>query len=152
MQTDHEEIVPAGRRGWLSAPVLGGLAVVLILVVVAVLVAGRFSAPPPAASTPAAAPAPSAPSSGQARRQEDIAVCDAALAAAQGLGVVPGFATRTSDATRPGGAQGRYVCSAKTDASQFDIMFDIACTKLGNPACIIPVTVSQNGAVVYHRK
>jgi hypothetical protein len=149
MKIEHVPNVPALQRDWLAARVVGALGLVLVLaavVLAAVALLSAHRAPVTTAARPAQSPAELA----QARRAEGIALCDAALAAAQKIGVVPGFAARTSDDTAPA-PQGRYICTAKTDASAYAITFDLACPRLA-ANCILPYDVTQDGTSIYRRK
>jgi hypothetical protein len=150
--TDREPNMRALKREWLVARIVGGFAVLLLIAVVTVLVVSAFQTPPeaPARPVPPAEATPPADTA-EARRQEDIALCDAALASAQTLGIVPAFATRDGDRSEPAGVQGRYLCHAKTDAAKYAITFDLACTHLGDNRCIVPVTIAQGGTVLYRR-
>ncbi|MEI9991003.1 MAG: hypothetical protein WDM86_13285 [Rhizomicrobium sp.] len=150
MRIEHQPNMRALQRDWLAARIVGLAGLVLIAAVAGLatfdLVSPRpLPLPRPVVASPQALAA--------ARRQEDIALCDGALAAAQALGVVPTFAVRDGDQTRPGGAQGRYICGAKTDAAGYAITFDLACTHLGAGGnCIVPFAVTQNGTSIYRRQ
>ncbi len=149
MRIEHQPNVTGLSRDWLGARIVGAAGLVLILAVAGLAtlnLVSRQSVPPPSAvASPQALAA--------ARRQEDVALCDAALAAAQGLGVVPSFAVRDGDMTRPGGVEGRYICGAKTDAARYAITFDLACTRLdAGRKCVVPFAVTLNGASIYLRK
>ncbi len=142
--------MPALRREWLAARIVAAVGVLLLAVVVAGVVADLWFAQPTVAPAPAAARA-AAPNA-EARRQEDIALCTAALVSAQTLGIVPGFAVRDGDETRTTNVQGRYVCGARTDAAKYTIVFDLACRNLGQSNCIVPFQiVQQGGGVIYQR-
>jgi hypothetical protein len=158
MKIEHVPNIPALRRDWLVARIVGTLGVLLIAAV-AVLSAVALVGPqqqqrPAVPSRPAVAttrqPTLSPAQIAQARRAEGIALCDAALAAVQKTGLVPGFAVRTSDDTAPA-PQGRYTCTAKTDVSAYAITFDLACPKLAE-TCILPYEISQDGTSIYRRK
>ncbi|MEJ0042851.1 MAG: hypothetical protein WDM81_11880 [Rhizomicrobium sp.] len=99
MRIEHQPNVTGLSRDWLGARIVGAAGLVLILAVAGLAtlnLVSRQSVPPPSAvASPQALAA--------ARRQEDVALCDAALAAAQGLGVVPSFAVRDGDMTSPVG-------------------------------------------------
>ncbi|HXC56746.1 MAG TPA: hypothetical protein VNU97_15720 [Rhizomicrobium sp.] len=146
--------MPALRREWLAARIAAVFGGLLLIAVGVLMVMNELASPAPTAATPppAAASAPPADTA-EARRQEDIALCDAALATVQGLGLVPNFAVRDGDEARPAGVQGRYVCGARTDAAKYAITFDLACTHLGDAACIVPFAITQDGTrVLYQRK
>ncbi|HWD26455.1 MAG TPA: hypothetical protein VG387_04775 [Rhizomicrobium sp.] len=156
MKIAHDPNVPALRRDWLAARIVGTAGALLILAAVvlaavALWVPKKTIAPqaPPAPS--AARPAPSAAEVAQARRAEGTAICDSALAAAQKIGIVPGFAVRTSDDTAPA-PQGRYTCTAKTDVSAYAVTFDLGCPKQGGNCVVVPYTITQDGANIYQRK
>jgi hypothetical protein len=156
MKIEHVPNVPALRRDWLAARIVGGLGAVLILALVVLaavtLWGAQNNAPPQAAAAPVAArPAPSAADLARARRAEGTAICDAALAAAQKIGIVPGFAVRTSDDTAPA-PRGRYTCTAKTDASAYAVTFDLACPKQGGNCVVVPYAIAQDGTRIYQRK
>ncbi len=149
---DSEPNIRALRREWLAARLMAALGALLLLAVVAVIVMTEMSGTvaPPATAPTATAPAPD---TREARRAEDIALCDAALGAAQSVGLVPGFAARDGDAAAPGDAQGRYVCRARTDAAKYTIAFDLACTHLGDAKCIVLYRIAQDGGgVLYQRR
>ncbi|HEX4301973.1 MAG TPA: hypothetical protein VHZ78_04230 [Rhizomicrobium sp.] len=150
---DGEPNLKALRREWLVArimAVLGGL--LLIATVVTIVMANLSSPPPPATAAMPETPAAPTADTAAAQRQEDIALCDAALATVQGMGLVPAFAVRDGDRSEPGGVQGRYTCHGKTDAAKYTITFDLACTHLGDGKCIVPYAVAQDGvAVLYQR-
>lgn len=149
MKIEHVPDVPALRRDWLAARIVGALGVVLILAAVVFSAIALWSTPP--AARDAASPAVSPAQLAQARQAEGAALCNSALAAAQKIGVVPGFATRTSGDTSPA-PQGRYICTAKTDASAYAIVFDLACPKTGGNCVVLPYAVTQDGTSVYQRK
>ena len=149
MRIEHEPNLRALRRDWVGARVVGSIGLILVLAAAVLAVLGLMTRQPSPLPKPAATP-PQALAA--ARQQEDVALCDGALAAAQTLGVLPSFAVRDGDATRPGGAQGRYICGAKTDAARYAITFDLACTHLGQGNCIVPVEVTQDGTSIYRRK
>ncbi|MEJ1969359.1 MAG: hypothetical protein WDN03_12115 [Rhizomicrobium sp.] len=164
MKIEHDPDVPALQREWLVARLVAALGLVLLLSAAAVMGAAHWSRMPPApAPAPAAAPppvvaggetavVPVAPSA-DARRQENIALCTAALAAAQRLGYVPAFATVASDETWNTEVRGRYICLARTDAAKYSLDFDLTCTNLGAGDCISLYSVSQaGGGVLYQRK
>jgi hypothetical protein len=147
---DSEPNIRALRREWLAARIMAGLGLLLLLAVVGVITATEMSGTQPATAPPATA---AAPDTAEARRAEDIALCDAALATAQGVGLVPGFATRDGNVAAPGDAQGRYVCRARTDAAKYTIAFDLACTHLGDAKCIVLYKIAQDGGgVLYQRR
>ena len=158
MQQDHESNMPALRREWLAARILAVIAVLLLITVVGVIVADTFladTAPLPVASAPPVpteiTPPPAADVQA-ARTAEDIALCDAALAAVQGQGLLPTFATRDGDTAEPTQVRGRYVCHAKTTAAKYTIAFDLACTRLGEAGCIVPFQIAQDRfGVLYQR-
>lgn len=157
MRIEHVPNVKGLRRDWRAAQIIataGGTAIVAMAALAIVGMLTAQPAPPVPATPPAAAPAaPSAaPSVAAAREAEDAAICDAAVAAAQALGVLPGFAQRDGGHTRPGDRQGRYICGARTDAARYAIVFDLTCTRLGTPGCIVPIEVDLDGSPVYRRK
>ena len=158
MQQDHESNMPALKREWLAARIVAVIAGLLLIAVLGVIVASTFSAenaPLPVASAP---PVPTQITPPQpadiaaARTAEDIALCDAALAAVQGQGLLPSFATRDGDRAEATQVQGRYVCHAKTTAAKYTIAFDLACTRLGEAGCIVPFQIAQDRfGVLYQR-
>jgi hypothetical protein len=152
MRFEHDPDMRALRREWSAARIVGTLG---LLFIVAVSAAGIYlratgvAAPPATAAPPQAAPADDS----AARRAESIAICDAAVAEAQHQGLVPGYARRDGDDAANTAVQGRYVCTAKTDAARYRITFDLQCTRLGTPGCINLFTVEQDGGgVLYTRK
>ncbi len=148
MRIEHEPNIRALRRDWLGARIVGSIGVVLLVAAGGLAVLGLLSRQPVPQMTPAATiPAPQALAA--ARRREDVALCNGALAAVQTLGVLPAFAVRDGDETRPGGQQGRYSCNAKTDAARYVITFDLTCAHLG--PCIVPFEVTQDGTSIYRR-
>ena len=151
--TDPEPNLPALRREWLAARVMAVIGVLLLLAVAVLIGVSAFYGPPATpTATPVTASPPAAPDTAQARRQEDIALCDAALATVQTLGLVPAFAARDGDSAAPGNVQGRYICHARTGAARYTLIFDLACTHLGDAKCIVPITISQDpGGVLYQR-
>jgi hypothetical protein len=155
MKIEHVPNVPALRRDWLAARIVGTLGIVLILAVAVLSAVALWNAPRTTGTavpaTAAAQPALSPAQLAQARRAEGAALCDSALAAAQKIGVVPAFAARTSDDTAPA-PQGRYICTAKTDASAYAIAFDLACPKSGGNCVVLPYAVTQDGTSIYQRK
>lgn len=166
MLIEHEPNMPALRRDWLGARIVGSIGLLVLVVAVASLAASLWPATPPApvaavVSTPppAAAPAPSdtvvvpTTSAADARRQENVALCSAALGTAQQQGILPAFAALASEETQNTDVQGRYICLAKTDASRYSIDFDLTCTNLSQGNCISLYLVSQaGGGVLYQRK
>ena len=145
MRIEHDPDVAALKRDWLGARIVGAAGVLLIVVVAGLAIAALLS-------RPSSTPAPSPQAQAAARTREDIALCNAALASVQALGVLPGFAVRDGDRTMPGGAQGRYSCNARTDAAHYRVTFELACTRLGASNCIVPLEVDQDGISVYRRK
>jgi hypothetical protein len=101
---------------------------------------------------PATAVAPSALGNAEARREEGIAICTAALAAVQNLGLVPQFATLDGGDTQATGVRGRYVCAAKTDAAKYAVTFDLTCTNLGAANCIAPFSIIQDDNTVIYKR
>lgn len=148
MRIEHSPNLPALRREWLVAWIVGTVGGLLVLGVAGLLAVDLLTAGPPAAPPPAAV---SALPQAAARAQESIAICDAALAAVQKIGILPAYALRDGDETRPGGAPGRYVCGAKTDAAHYDVTFDLACRRLGGADCVVPQEVTQDGTSIYRR-
>jgi hypothetical protein len=166
MRIEHDPNIPALRREWLGARVVAALGVLLLLVAAGLLGLSLWVRPPaPSVAISAAGPPPASAatdggtvvvpttSAADARRQENIALCTAALDTAQKLGIVPGFATLASDETQNTNVQGRYICLAKTEAARYSLDFDLTCTNLGTGNCISLYTVSQaGGGVLYQRK
>ncbi len=149
--TDRDLDLRALKREWLVARIVAGFGGLLLGAVVTVLVVSAFQTADEAPrDQPVQAEGPPADTA-EARRQEDIALCDAALVSAQTLGIVPAFAVRDGDRSEPGGVEGRYVCHARTDAAKYAITFDLACTHLGDGKCIVPYTIAQNGTALYQR-
>ncbi|MBL6852269.1 MAG: hypothetical protein ISS15_08480 [Alphaproteobacteria bacterium] len=165
MRIEHEPNVPALRRDWLGARIVGALGLLILLAAGALFVATLWSGNQPAPVTaenppspPASSAAPNdtvvvpAPPPAEARRQEDVALCTAALATAQQQGIIPGFATLASQETQNTDVSGRYICLAKTDAARYSIDFDLTCTNLSQGNCIALFNVSQaGGGVLYQR-
>ncbi len=150
---EDEPDLKALRREWLAARIMAVLGALLLIATVVTIVMANMSSPPPAtAGAPETPASPPPVDTAAAQRQEDMALCDAAVATVQGMGLVPAFAVRDGDRSEPGGAQGRYTCHAKTDAAKYTITFDLACTHLGDGKCIVPYAVAQDGvAVLYQR-
>ncbi|HUO89753.1 MAG TPA: hypothetical protein VMU08_11295 [Rhizomicrobium sp.] len=141
------------RREWLAARVMATLAGLLLLGLATMSVIGWWQGPQPGESAPAApASAPAALPEAEARRQEGIAICTAALSAAQNLGLVPGFATLDGGDTKSTDVQGRYVCAAKTDAAKYAVTFDLTCTNLGAGNCIAIYSIVQDGSTVLYKR
>jgi len=163
MRIEHEPNMLALRREWLVARVVGVFGLVTLLAMV-VLVGSAYwpSGPSPVAVAPPAAPVAAPPTSSvvvpttsmaDARRQENIALCTAALGTAQKQGIVPAFAVLASEETQNTDVQGRYICLAKTDAARYSVDFDLTCTDLSTGNCISLYNVSQaGGGVLYQRK
>jgi hypothetical protein len=148
MRIEHQPNMRGLKRDWLGARAVlfaGSILIAAVIGLAALSLASRQPVPVPQA----AMPSPQALAA--ARRQEDIALCDGALAAVQTLGVLPAYAVRDGDETKPGGAEGRYICGAKTDAAHYAITFDLTCTHLGQGNCIAPFEVTQDGAAIYRR-
>jgi hypothetical protein len=163
MRVEHEPNMPGLRRDWLGARVVGITGLLVLLAAVGLMIASLWPATepapvaaiPPPASTAAPSDTVVVPmtSSADARRQENIALCTAALGTAQQQGILPGFATLASEETQNTNVQGRYICLAKTDASRYSIDFDLTCTNLSQGNCILLYAVSQaGGGVLYQRK
>jgi hypothetical protein len=152
--TDQKPAIRALQQEWLVARIVGVFGAIFLIVMLGVLVASRWNAAPPGPVPPPAASGTAVSAQdAAARHAEDIALCTAALGAAQGLGLVPGFAASDGDGPRPAGAQGRYVCGAKTDAARYAVTFDIACTHLADAKCIVPIAIVQDGnQVLYQRR
>jgi len=150
MRIEHEPNMRALRRDWLGARIVGAVGLLLILAVAGLATLSLMS-PQPLPPAPAQTALPSPQALAAARRQEDVALCDGALAAVQALGVLPAFAVRDGDETKPGGQQGRYVCNAKTDAARYVITFDLTCAHMGRGTCIVPYDVAQDGTSIYRR-
>jgi hypothetical protein len=158
MLDDHQPNMPALKREWFAARIMAVLALVMIGAVAAVQIADNFFAAAPAPGTvvpteitPPAEVLSIAPTA-DTRREEEIALCDAALATVQGLGLVPGFATRDGDKAETTTVQGRYICHARTDAAKYSIAFDLTCTRLGGEGCIVPYTVAQTGGNILYQR
>ena len=163
MRIEHEPNMPGLRRDWLGARVIGIMGLAILLAAIALSIAGLWGAPdtsvvsttspPVSTATPSDTVVVPTTSAADARRQENIALCTAALATAQQQGILPGFATLASDDTQNTDTQGRYICLAKTDASRYSIDFDLTCTNLSQGNCISLYLVSQaGGGVLYQRK
>jgi len=150
MRIEHQPNLAALRRDWLGARIVGAAGLVLVAAVIALATLSLLSRPT-ALPTPPVPVALTPQALAAARRQEDIALCNEALAAAQGLGVLPAFAVRDGDETTPGTVQGRYTCHAKTDAAHYAIAFDLACMRLGQGHCVVPAEVTQDGTSIYRR-
>ncbi len=143
------------RREWLGARIVAVFGALLVIAVLAVIAADWMAGneTPVLPSATRVVPTQISPAdTAAARRAEDIALCDAALAAVQGLGLVPGFAQRDGDSAAPTQTQGRYVCRAKTDAAKYTIAFDLACTRLGESGCIVPYSIAQDGGGVLYQR
>lgn len=145
MRIEHSPNLPALRREWLVARIMWAVGGLLVIAIAGLISIDLLAAGPP---RPAAV---SAQALAAARTQEDIAICNAALAAVQSLGILPTFAVRDGDQTKPGGKPGRYVCGAKTDAAHYTVTFDLACKRLGAAGCIVPQEVTQDGTSIYRR-
>lgn len=155
MQDDHQPNMRALRREWLSARIVAALGALMVIAVLAVLVTDWMSAseaPPLPTATPVVPTQIPPADSAAARRAEDIALCDAALATVQGVGLLPAFAQRDGDKAEATQTQGRYVCHAKTTAAKYSIAFDLACTHLGDAGCIVPYSVAQDGGGVLYQR
>jgi len=165
MRIEHEPNMPGLRREWLGARLVAIFGLLTLVLAATLLALGLWSAPQPAPVAATSAPPPASTatpsdtivvpttSAADARKQENIALCTAALGAAQKQGIVPGFATLASEDTQNTDVQGRYICLAKTDASKYSIDFDLTCTDLATGNCISLYNVSQaGGGVLYQRK
>jgi hypothetical protein len=143
---DHQPDMRALRREWWAARIVGTLGAVLLIVVLGSVAVMKMSGP-------ARAPAPTSPiDTAAARRAEDIALCDAALAATQDLKLLPAYARRDGDTAGTTAVQGRYVCHARTEAAKYTITFDLGCTDLSQAGCIGLYTIEQQGGgVIYQR-
>jgi hypothetical protein len=140
--------IGALKREWAAARVVAALVIFLVLVFGTMGIMGWWQGQRPEAT----AVAPSAPGSAEARREEGIAICSAALVAVQNLGLVPQFATLDGGDTQPTGVRGRYVCAAKTDAAKYAVTFDLTCTNLGAANCIAPFSIIQDGNTVIYKR
>jgi hypothetical protein len=163
MRIEHEPNMPGLRREWLGARLVAIFGLLVLLLAATLVAVGLWSAPQPSQVVATSPPAPAASPSdtivvpttsvADARRQENIALCTAALGAAQKQGIVPGFATLASEDTQNTNVQGRYICLAKTDAAKYSIDFDLTCTDLSTGNCISLYNVSQaGGGVLYQRQ
>jgi hypothetical protein len=153
---EHEPNMRALKREWSAARFLGALAGLILAAVGATAAIGWWQSTTPdnaphTISPRDAAATPVLPEA-DARRAENVALCTAALSAAQTLGLVPNFATLDGGDTKPTGVQGRYACNAKTDAAKYAVTFDLACTNLAAGNCIVLDNVTQDGnTVIYQR-
>ncbi len=130
MRIEHEPDMPGLRRDWLGARVIGGLGVVVLLTAAALTIAGLWRGYPPAPISSTAPPAVStaapsdtvvvpATSAADARRQENIALCTAALLRRNARALFP--VSRRRRRLQNTDVQGRYICLAKTDAARYSI-------------------------------
>jgi len=86
------------------------------------------------------------------RQRMAIALCNAALASAEGFALVPGYTKLASDVVQGGSVAGRYTCYAQTDAAKYQITFDLMCRNLDDPKCINLFSVTQDGTgAIYQR-
>jgi hypothetical protein len=164
MRIEHEPNMPGLRREWLGARVAALFGLIALVAAVALIGLAYWSSSPgePVAVAAPAATVASPPAStivvpttspADARRQENIALCTAALGAAQQQGIVPAFAILASEETQNTDVQGRYICLAKTDAARYSVDFDLTCINLSAGNCISLYNVSQaGGGVLYQRK
>ena len=164
MRIEHEPNMPGLRREWLGARLVAIFGLLVLLLAATLVALSLWSPPQPGPVAAASAPPVSAASpsdtivvpttsAADARRQENIALCTAALGAAQKQGIVPGFATLASEDTQNTDVQGRYICLARTDAAKYSIDFDLTCTDLAAGNCISLYNVSQaGGGVLYQRQ
>jgi hypothetical protein len=129
------------RREWLAArifAVVGGLLLVAVCVLVAISGSSTQVSPQDQAV---------------ARHQMALALCNAGLASALGFALVPPFTKLASDEVQMGAVTGRYTCYARTDASKYQITFDLMCKDLNDPKCINLFSVAQDGTgVIYQRR
>src|SRR3569832_1870995 len=140
MRIEHEPNMLDLRREWLVAREVGVIGPGTLLAMV-VLVGSAYwpSGPSPVAVAPPAAPVAAPPTSSvvvpttsmaDARRQENIALCTAALGTAQKQGIVPAFAVLASEETQNTDVQGRYINLTKTKTARYSVDFDLTCTDL----------------------
>jgi hypothetical protein len=149
---EDDSNIRALRREWLAARVVGALAGVLLLTLGVLAFAGWWQGPHNAETPVPRAPSAAAPGEAKARHEESVAICTAALATAQQLGLVPDFATLDGGDTTPAGVQGRYACAAKTDAAKYALTFDLTCTNLSAGNCIALYSITQDGGTVIYRR
>jgi len=132
------------QREWLAARIF---AVLAILLVVAVTVAALVL-------PPNSLPGVSADNSGAAeqRRAASVALCSAALAVTQSVGIVPNFTRLASDVVQKTGVRGRYSCLAQTSAAKYLITFDLMCRNLADAKCIDLYSVVQDGTGALYQR
>ena len=78
--------------------------------------------------------------------------CAVTLAAAQKLGIVPGFAKLTHPLPQSTKTTGRYVCDAASPSSQFRIAGDLICRDLKSGHCVSLYAVTQDGSTVLYKR
>ena len=151
---DHEPNSSALKREWLTARV------VLIVGFTLAIAAGAYlglawrgkveHARQQAAADIAKEDADS--KANTALAEQGAAFCHAALANAQGMGIVPGFAKPADIAPKATKTTGRYLCAATTDSSVFTVAADLVCRDLKNPKCVSLYAVAQNGKTVLYKR
>lgn len=146
--SDDEPNMPALRREWRAAQIVGAAGGLLVLLVLGALVVMWLQSP----VVPTASVTIPVPDQSAARHAEGVAICAAAVAEAQATHIVPDFARPDGGEAASTQVQGRYVCGARTDAANYQITFDLGCTRLGTPGCIGVYAIAQDGTVLYRRK
>jgi hypothetical protein len=133
------------RREWLAARIFSAVGALLLGAIIGLIVLVKVYGPAPVPAGPAVTDAQ--------RRADTIALCTAAVAAAQGLGILPAFARLASDEVQRNAIPGRYTCFARTDADKYQVTIDLMCKHLNDPKCITLIGVTQDGGgVLYQRR
>jgi len=85
----------------------------------------------------------------------ELALCTIGLSNAQGLGMVPQYATLATPRALRGTTPGRFICEAKTDLTHYFISADLKCSHLGqltDARCVSVYRVAlKDGTLIYSR-
>jgi hypothetical protein len=87
---------------------------------------------------------------GQTLQSADI--CNATLAYASAIGVVPFDATLQAETTTKGDAENRVVCSIAGGGREYEASTDLRCTDMANPKCTDLYKVTDSKDVVLFQR
>jgi hypothetical protein len=88
-------------------------------------------------------------------RRLELTLCTMGLVNAQGLGMVPQYATLATPRALRGTTPGRFICEAKTDLTHYFISADLKCSQLAqltDARCVSVYRVAlKDGRLIYSR-
>ncbi len=97
-------------------------------------------------------PAGMAPTGQTTAASAGVEFCQATISVAQSYGIVPNFA-KASGQPQPSDVRGRYVCSAATNTTKYQVAVDLLCRNLNDSRCYNLFNVTRDdGSVIYQRQ